>query len=45
MDKYKTYKNKLTNTIRFAERLYYQQKSELAKGNMKKTWQVLKKCY
>ena len=42
MDKYKTYKNKLTNTICFAERLYYQEKFELAKGNMKKTWQVMK---
>ena len=41
MDKYKMYKNKLTNVIHYAERQYYQQKFELAKGNMNKTWQIL----
>ena len=35
-------KNKLTNIIRYAERQSYQDKFELAKGNMNKTWQILK---
>ena len=39
---YKMYKNKLTNFIRYAERQYYQDQFELAKGNMNKTWQILK---
>ena len=42
IDKYKTYNNKLTNVIRYAERQYYQDKFELAKGNINKTWQILK---
>ena len=42
MDKYNTYKNKLINVIRYAERQYYQDKFKLAKGNMNKTWQILK---
>ena len=42
MDKYETYKNKLTNVIRYAERQYYQDKFELATVNMNKTWQILK---
>ena len=42
MDKYKTYKNKLTNVIHYTERQYYQDKFGLATVNMNKTWQILK---
>ena len=42
MDTNKTYQTKLTNVIRYAERQYYQDKFELAKCNVNKTWQILK---
>ena len=41
-EKYKSYKNKLINTIRISERQYFQNKFEVAKGNIKKTWSILK---
>ena len=41
MDKYKTYKNNLTNVIRYAKGQYYQDKFALANGNMNKNWQIL----
>ena len=44
-DKYKSYKNKLTNTIRLSERQYFQNKFELAKGNIKKTWEHIESCH
>jgi hypothetical protein len=37
-EKYKKYKNKLTNIIRISEKIYYQNKFELAKHNISKTW-------
>jgi hypothetical protein len=40
--KYKVYKNKLTSTIRMAEKMYYRNKFETAKGNINKTWNIIK---
>ena len=42
MQKYKKYKTKLTTTIRFAEKIYYAEKFEMAKGNIRKTWLTIK---
>ena len=39
---YKTYKNKLTNVIRNAERNHFTQQLELNKSDLKKTWSVMK---
>lgn len=39
--KYKKYKNKLTWTLRFAKRLYYDKKFEENKTNIKQTWKYL----
>ena len=35
---YKSYKNKLTHTIRIAEKVYYERKLEEAKSSAKQTW-------
>ena len=40
--KYKTYKNKLTQIIRIAEKMYYANKFNLALGNIKKIWDIIK---
>ena len=39
--KYKTYKNKLTDFLRVAKRLYFQNQIELNKTNIKQTWKIL----
>ena len=39
---YKTYRNKLTSTLRHAERLYYNTLLESNKCNLRKSWCVLK---
>ena len=39
--KYKTYKNKLTDLLRVAKRLYFQNQIELNKTNIKQTWKIL----
>jgi len=41
--KYKTYRNKLTKTLRAAEKDYYIKKFDAATHDMKKTWQLLKR--
>ena len=40
--KYKNYKNELTKLMKFAEKKYYQDKLEINKRNMKKTWGITK---
>ena len=40
--KYEKYKNKLTTVIRFAEKNYYAEKFEMAKGNIRQTWLTIK---
>ena len=40
--KYKKYKNKLTTVIRFAEKNFYAEKFEMAKGNIRKRWLIIK---
>ena len=40
--KYKDYKNKLNKLIKLAENKYYQDKLEIYKSNMKKTWGIIK---
>ena len=42
LNKYKQYKNNLTNLIRMAEKNYYLNKFENAKNNIGKTWKILK---
>lgn len=42
LDKYKSYKNKLTTIIRKAEKMHYANKFEQAKGNLSQTWQIIK---
>ena len=39
---YKNYKNKLTKLMKFAEKKYYQDKLDINKRNMKKTWGIIK---
>ena len=39
--RYKTYKNKLTTTMRVAEKTYYSKLLTDAKGNAKNTWRIL----
>ena len=39
--KYKTYKNKLTNLLRVAKRLYFENQIEINKTNIKQTWRIL----
>ena len=38
---YKSYKNKLTHSLRIAKRLYYEKQIEKLKSNVKATWKVL----
>ena len=38
---YKQYRNKLSSLLRIAKRLHYEEKLNLAKTNVKRTWQVL----
>ena len=38
---YKSYKNKLTHSLRVAKRLYYEKQIEKLKSNVKATWKVL----
>ena len=42
IQKYKVYRNKLTNIIRMAERNYYTHLLESHKHNMRKSWDVIK---
>ena len=39
--KYKTYKNKLTHSIRIAKRIYFDRRLTDNKSNMKETWKIL----
>ena len=39
--KYKIYKNKLTNILRYCEREYYNKSLELHKKDIKRTWKIL----
>ena len=39
--RYKLYKNKLTSILKKAERMYYRNKMDKYKGNIKETWSVL----
>jgi len=39
--KYKAYKNKLTSTIRNAEKMYYSNHFEEVKGDIRKTWGLI----
>ena len=39
--KYKIYKNKLTNILRYCEREYYNKTLELHKKDIKRTWKIL----
>ena len=39
--KYKSYKNKLTHSIRIAKRLYFDNKLTANKSNLKETWKIL----
>ena len=41
LQRYKTYKNKLTGILRTAEKLYYLQKLSCCKGDVKSTWKIL----
>ena len=41
LEKYKTYKNKLTSVLRIAEKDYYSTKLMHVKDNMGKTWKVI----
>ena len=38
---YKSYRNKLTHSLRVAKRLYYEKQIEKLKSNVKATWKVL----
>ena len=38
---YKSYKNKLTHSLRVAKRFYYEKQIEKLKSNVKATWKVL----
>ena len=40
--KYKIYKNRLTKTIRLSEKVYYSDRFESTKGNIRRTWQTIK---
>ena len=41
--KYINYKNKLTTVIRNSEKLYYKNKFDNLKGNIRETWQLINK--
>ena len=40
-NKYKDYRRILNKTIKIAKRTYYGKKFDLAKGNIKKTWDLI----
>ena len=40
--RYKSFKNKLTNILRSEERNFYQNEMNACKGNMRKSWKVIK---
>ena len=40
---YKQYKNKLNKLLKECERMYYQDMFENYRGNMKQTWNVIKR--
>ena len=40
--KYKSYKNRITKTIRLSEKIYYSDRFESAKENIRRTWQTIK---
>ena len=40
-NKYKTYRNRLTNIIRAARKLFYSEKLNRVKSNMKATWEII----
>ena len=40
-NKYKTYRNRLTNIIRTSRKMYYSDKLNTVKSNMKATWEVI----
>ena len=42
INKYKTYRNKLNNVMRRAERAHYTRLMVVHKGNMNKSWEVIK---
>jgi hypothetical protein len=42
LQKYKTYKNKLTNILRTTEKAYYTEKIGAFKNDIKNTWKILK---
>ena len=42
--RYKRYKNKLTSILRRAEKAYYSEELRKVKGNIKNTWDVLKRA-
>ena len=44
-EKYKTYRNKLTKTLKAAEKDYYIKKFDAATHDMKKTWQLFTNPY
>ena len=39
--KYKRYKNMLNHLFKISKRIYYDDKFENAKGNLKQTWKIL----
>ena len=42
VEKYKIYRNKLTNLIRMAQKNYYAEHFEDIRNDMKRTWQLIK---
>ena len=42
LNKYKTYKNKLTNILRKCEKQYYVNLLDLHKSNLRETWKIIK---
>ena len=42
-ERYKQYRNRLTNIIRTSKRMHYSQELESAEGDFKSTWKVLKR--
>ena len=42
-ERYKQYRNRLTNIIRTSKRMHYSQELESAEGDFKSTWKVINK--
>ena len=42
-ERYKQYRNRLTNIMRTSKRMYYSQELESAEGDFKSTWKVINK--